>query len=69
LADIDFQRFIDFNDQLFKEKGEKLEIYNPLGNWPNSIDFVTNYGVLKLDFPVDLTSIEKILEFGERQAF
>jgi hypothetical protein len=29
-----------------------------LGNWPNSIDFVTNYGVLKLDFPVDLTSIE-----------
>jgi hypothetical protein len=57
LADIDFTRFIDFGDQLYKEN-RNLQIYNPLGNWPNSIDFVTNYGVLKLDFPVDLTSIE-----------
>jgi hypothetical protein len=46
-----------------------LQIYNPIGNWPNSIDFVTNYGVVELDFPVDITSIEKIIEFGEKLAF
>ena len=51
------------------EKGEKLEVFNPIGNWPNSINFVTNYGVLELDFPVDITSIEKIIEFGEKHAF
>jgi hypothetical protein len=52
-----------------KEKGEKLEVFNPIGNWPNSINFVTNYGVLELDFPVDITSIEKIIKFGEKYAF
>jgi len=41
-----------------------LEVYTPIGNWPNSIYFLTNYGLFKFDFPCDLTSIDEINKIG-----
>jgi hypothetical protein len=68
LADIAFEKYLkDFSDQLIKERGP-LEVFNPLGSWPNSLHFLTNYGVLILDFPVDLTSEKDIQALGINKA-
>ena len=39
-----------------------LEVYAVTGNLPNSVLMITNYGVIILDFPVDLTSTDQIIE-------
>ncbi len=46
-----------------------MQIFNPVGDWPNSINFLTNYGVMKFDFPVDLTSEDEINKMGKLKAF
>ena len=37
-------------------KGD-LVVYTPMGNWPNSIHFLTNYGLFIYDFSKDLRNI------------
>lgn len=55
LRELRFADNLTFANQLYIEKGP-LKVYTPMANWPNSLHFLTNYGMMVYDFQASLTS-------------
>ena len=55
LRDLRFTDNLNFAYQLYIEKGP-LMVYMPMANWPSSLHFLTNYGMMIYDFQASLTS-------------
>jgi hypothetical protein len=55
LAEFNFMNLLIYIDQRYKEKGP-LVVHAALSNWPNTLYFITNYGMMVIEFPVKITS-------------
>lgn len=49
LRELRFADNLTFANQLYIEKGP-LKVYTAMANWPNSLHFLTNYGMMVYDF-------------------